>query len=234
MATKVLIVGGWSYDPEDLSPLLSALPDDAIPTVIPLTDLEPPSYLHPAPLTSRFGCRIYEKPFDLAIGWSLGSMLILEAAASGVLQSPCLLLFAGCARFLRSDSNPHGVPPEQLAVMRRNLERNPSRCIRDFRRGAAFPDRASGTTSNWQTDLLEEGLDYLAGYDITDNLSDLTSEVLLVHGEKDAIINPACSEQLAQHIPSATSIRVPNAGHDLCLHDRYPISEWIQQANPST
>ena len=234
MPSSILIVGGWSFDHQDLEPLLSQVPGDASARVITLPDLNPTSFEKKQSLADRFAQAIRAQPYDLAIGWSLGAMLLIEASLNKALTCQRLLLFSACGRFLQDHNYPEGVEPSQLQGISSHLEQDPQRCVRDFRRACAYPARPGRTTSSWSVEELQEGLSYLETFDVRDRISQLTPSTQMVHGGKDSIISSAAAECLYQRLPSSSLIRLPNAGHDACLRDTHPVSEWIQTALQST
>ena len=226
---NILFVGGWSFDGSDLTGLLRRLPEESDTNCLTLPDLTPSPFDPKASLAERFQSATKGQTYDIAIGWSLGAMLILEATLNETLSAKKLILIAPCAKFTNSPDYLHGVAPQMLEELRTNLIQNPKRCIRDFRRACAYPGRPLNTASTWSQEELEEGLDYLSTYDVRKDLHKLTIPTTLIHGDKDAIISQAGGSHLFQQLPCATLHSIPNQGHDLLLRESFSLNAWITE-----
>jgi pimeloyl-[acyl-carrier protein] methyl ester esterase len=235
MPTKILIVGGWSFNSFDLDPLIKAVPKGSDVTVLTSPDLAFPEGQPAASLQERFAASVQEHAFDLAIGWSMGGMLILDAILRGRLDTRNLLLFSSCARFLQADEYPDGVQPKLQQATIRLLKKDPNQCIRDFRNISADPNQTSNTLSTWKPDELNEGLNFLSAFDVRSRLSEITQPTLIIHGKKDRIIKARCASGLNSGLPNSNLVFVPEVGHDLCIRNNFSQVEWIQQAlHPAT
>lgn len=230
MSSNILIVGGWSFRSSDLDPLVKAVPEGSTVTVLCAPDLPAPEGAPTPPLDERFAAAVQGQSFDLAIGWSLGGMLILDAVLQDRLHTRNLLLFSSCSRFLSAMDYLEGVPPRLQQVMQKMLKKDPIRCIRDFRDLSSYPNQTSHTESAWSLDELDEGLNFLSEFDVRHRLGEITPPTLIIHGEKDRVIQAKCAAYLADHIPNSRLLLLPDAGHDFCIRNCFGQADWIQQA----
>ncbi len=78
------------------------------------------------------------------------------------------------------------------------------------------------------TTALVQGLEALLGRDsVVDRLGEIRVPTLVIHGEADAAIPIARGEQLADGIPGAELIRVPDAGHSTPLETPDVVNEAL-------
>ncbi|MFU1794385.1 alpha/beta fold hydrolase [Paenibacillus azoreducens] len=64
-------------------------------------------------------------------------------------------------------------------------------------------------------------------FDSNDRLPAISVPTLIIHGEADWIFTPAHAETLAQRIPDAQLIMVPDAGHGVFLQAHERIIERL-------
>jgi pimeloyl-[acyl-carrier protein] methyl ester esterase len=138
---------------------------------------------------------------DVIIGWSLGGILAIGAAARHPKRVRRLVLIATTPRF--TDAWPARV----IQRMQRRLAREPEATIADFQARAGIPDTACEARS--------AGLDYLANCDLRSKLAALPCPILWIHGDADPII-PASS--IAPRSTDTVCI-LPGLGHAPFLED---------------
>lgn len=150
-------------------------------------------------------------------GWSLGGMLALEAARCRPQAISRLILVATSPRFLAAPDWPHAQPAAVLESFRAELAKDVratlSRFILLFNQGDAkvrmiarvfvrelealrdadLPDSAT----------LRRGLDWLGEVDMRSHLSALHLPALVIHGERDPLMDSASGRYLADHLPEA-------------------------------
>lgn len=230
MSRSILIAGGWSFSATDLAPIEKAAAENSEVTVLSPPDFRATGFDSAQDLSTRFASAAQGRGYDLAIGWSMGGMLILEAVLQGRLDVGRLLLFSTCGRFLQADDYPDGVPAKIPRAMQRHLKKSPVECIRDFRQASAIPAPAINIQSVWTVEELDEGLSFLSKFDVRDRLGDISQPTSIIHGERDQIIRPGNSRFLNAQIPNSLLTLVPSAGHDFCIRSGQPRSQWIRQA----
>lgn len=156
----------------------------------------------------------------LAVGWSLGGMLILEALAATPWKPAGLILVGVPAVFCPRDGHPWGQPPAAVRAMRRALAKNPRKVLADFAsaclaRGedpfehevkALFDPDPAG-------DHLAAGLDYLLQADLRPVLAKIPGPAVIVQGEADGIVAPAQARFLHRHLLGSRLVILSGAGH---------------------
>ena len=157
------------------------------------------------------------------VGWSLGALVALEAAYALGTRLRALVLISGCERFSRSAANPHGTDRRRLEVMCRSLRSHPREVLEEFCRGM-FDDYEPGGWERFRLEFwsryrdqspepLIEGLNYLARMDLSERTSRITAPVLILHGQRDRVIDPRLARTLERTLPNATLVVLDSAGH---------------------
>lgn len=156
----------------------------------------------------------------LAVGWSLGGCLLVEAVARFGVRPAAIVLVGVPAVFCQRPDFPDGQPPAVVRAMRRALFQDPARVLADFARRAL----ASGEAA-WQEEALQlfpagqspahlaAGLDYLLTADLRPFLKQVPVPVTLVQGEGDAIVGASQAKYLEENLPQAQAVLLPGAGH---------------------
>lgn len=190
------------------------------------------------------------------VGWSLGGMLAMEAAAA--LRSRCpqgvagLVLLASTARMCAADNWP-GTEPKAVKAMKLRLRRDTAGQLADFAALSisappgtqpAVAVRADMTSSpsilaagyaqtaaQIPQERLLAGLDYLLNKDLRPLLPALQDlPVTILHGTADAIIPYATAHATAALLPGAQVIALENAPHALPLTHPSAIISAIRSA----
>jgi len=79
-----------------------------------------------------------------------------------------------------------------------------------------------------ETTALVQGIDALLGRDsVVDRLGEIRVPTLVIHGDADAAIPIAMGEQLADGIPGAELVRVPDVGHSTPLESPDVVNEAL-------
>ncbi|MFT5127808.1 MAG: pimeloyl-[acyl-carrier protein] methyl ester esterase [Rhodothermales bacterium] len=135
------------------------------------------------------------RPDCILIGWSLGGVLAIGAAARQPESVRALVLISTTPRF--TDAWPARV----IQRMQRRLAREPEATIADFQNRAGIPGAAC--------ELRNSGLEYLATCDLRNSLAALPCPILWIHGDADPIIPHSC---IAPREQDQVSI-LPGIGH---------------------
>lgn len=138
---------------------------------------------------------------QILIGWSLGGILAIGAAARAPDTVQALVLISTTPRFIDA------CPARVLHRMQSRLTREPDATITDFQARAGIPGAAC--------DVRSAGLDYLANCDLRSELAALPCPILWIHGDADPII-PA--DTIAPREQDQVYI-LPDLGHAPFLED---------------
>lgn len=160
----------------------------------------------------------------LWLGWSLGGLVALHAAASGAASARGLVLLAASPRFVRAGDWPAGMDPavfegfaQQLAADWRGtvdrflaLEVHGSENMREelrLLRAMAFAHGEPEAT------VLADGLALLARSDLRPALPVLSVPSLWIAGRRDRVVHPEAMRAAAEAAPDARFLEVQRAGH---------------------
>ena len=157
------------------------------------------------------------------VGWSLGAMAALSAAAELGEAVSGLVLISGCARFSRSEDNPHGMDRRVIKRMVRKLKKAPDEVIKDFHhrmfsdstpgRLESFRDSFYPQYLNLDAGALERGLHYLESADLRGCLTGLRCPVLVVHARADRIIDIRLAGLLNDSLEKSRLVVLEDSDH---------------------
>jgi len=159
----------------------------------------------------------------ILVGWSMGGMVALEACARVPQRIRNLVLLSSAPRFLYSADFPTGCPESILSIMRQGMDLNATETLAEFFKAVHAPQRIERSMLEQKVEVALEfgtpslvaGLDYLATFDITQNLKNIRVPTFIVHGEQDLIISSGCSSALSQQIKGCESLILSGEGHAL-------------------
>lgn len=172
----------------------------------------------------------------ILMGWSLGGMLALEAAAGGY-QPRALITLAACASFCRRPDFGLGVAPAVVRGMRQRLRTEAEQVVQEFHQQLLAPREAGYQEElqqllprNQKPEWLAQGLDYLRTRDLRSLLPRVVApEVVLVQGERDRIVNAAQAYFLREQLPRARLVLLPGAGHAPMVSCRRQLDEILAE-----
>lgn len=154
------------------------------------------------------------------IGWSLGGMLALELAARHPEQMKRLTLLDSTARFTLTEHYAAGLPPAIVRQLARRVRRDFCQAQLNFYQQMFVPGEQTAAENFVKsgamvqnTAALLAGLEYLEQRDLRGLLPDITLPVRVIHGAADAICPFSAGEYLAEHLPAAELICLPDCGH---------------------
>ncbi|MGC4377417.1 alpha/beta hydrolase [Fictibacillus sp. Mic-4] len=176
------------------------------------------------------------------IGWSLGSLAAIDIASTYPSKVRHLILLSGTSRFTMDSDYECGVHPKMVERMKRQLMRNKEKTLASFYELMfSTEERRKGEVQRFMGEIgekfvgddvhsLRSGLDYLIASDFRSKLEQISSPVLLIHGEEDAICPFRASQYIEQRIKEKVTIkRLQHTGHipfftmpDQCL-------QWIKE-----
>jgi pimeloyl-[acyl-carrier protein] methyl ester esterase len=172
----------------------------------------------------------------VVVGWSLGGMLLLEALAGCRVPPAGLVLVSAPASFCRQADYPWGQPPAVVRAMRRALNHDALKVLKEFALGCLAPgeeqfqEEAFTFFRSGEADAhLASGLDYLLHQDLRPWLSRIPGPATIIQGDQDTIVPPAQAHYLNQHLPGARLFLLPGAGHLPFLTQAGAFNEIIEE-----
>jgi pimeloyl-[acyl-carrier protein] methyl ester esterase len=159
------------------------------------------------------------------LGWSLGGQLALEMALEFPDQVQSLLLVSTTPRFCQSPDWPHGLPPTQLRLLERNLERAYEKTLGDFfqlqfeqesvsrERFREILQFAVRTSPQPELKTARETLAVLGATDLRSCLAAVRQPTQIFHGQIDRIIPLGAGRFMAEQIPGADLCELIGIGH---------------------
>lgn len=191
-SSAAVVLSGWGIAPEAVAPLFPAGTRVLAPT------RENVARLAGAPRV---------------VGYSLGALLLLDAAARGEFSCADVVLFAPFLAFPREADAGGRVSATQVKFLRRWLKKDAPAALADFyaRAGLSFPPPAAGDALPYRIEDLDAGLEILETAKL-DAVPAAARSWKIVLGEADALLDaPAVAETFAEN-----PVRLVPAGtHDL-------------------
>lgn len=201
-AVQLLMVSGWATDRPVWCDVTAAF--DATAEICHLDWQDaldgdwPEPWQEPDADTKRVG-----------IGWSLGGLLLLEAALDDRVKLDHLILISATAKMCAEADYP-GADLRAIRAMRLRLKREPEALLTDFFGQCLQPQADTALIPPLvQTALamdrlhLDRGLEALAKRDLRGRLQRLEIPVTVIHGEGDAIVPVENGRYLADALPNA-------------------------------
>jgi pimeloyl-[acyl-carrier protein] methyl ester esterase len=160
----------------------------------------------------------------LVVAWSLGAQVLLRAVAAARPRLRGAVLVGATPRFTLCDGWSHGLPARQVEVLAQRFRRDPARTRARFladmlapterdRLGAEGLAALDASMPLPETGAALAGLEILATADLRAELPAVELPVLLLHGSVDPICMPEASRAMADAIPGARRISLPDTGH---------------------
>lgn len=175
---------------------------------------------------------------SILCGWSLGSLLALQAASVAPQRIKKLILVGGTPSFTQHADWPHAQPPELLDTFYKAIVNDATgtlkRFIALFNQGdtqarligrgmikqlLAAPPPDSAT--------LLVGLGWLRDVDLREQIPSITVPTLLIHGESDPLMPLAAAQWLKETLPNAQLEVFSGAAHAPFLNDSDRFAKLI-------
>jgi len=158
------------------------------------------------------------------LGWSLGGLFALQAAASHPDRVPALVMLCASPRFVRGDAWPHGMSPEIFREFEAGLRSDYHGTLDRFIALEAFgSDDARGELRALRAEVfargepaahvLADGLGLLETSDLRACLPTLAVPSLWMSGRRDRLVDPRAMQAAAAQAPHAVAHTVAHAGH---------------------
>jgi len=220
---KILYIPGWAAGRAPECQLVEELSRTFQVETIWLPDYGNPDCTPSQPVAAIYKPsllkRIEQKDGSVAlVGWSLGAMAALEAAAEAPSCVKALVIISGAVKFCADEAS-----ARQLRSLAAHLEENPEDALRGFFLAAYHPTRPKAHDLKGRIrgameaapEQLRLGLDYLLRADLGAAARAVRIPTLVAHGRQDAIIPIAAGEQLVDSLRNAQFCAFDNAGHML-------------------
>ena len=242
---RLLLIAGWAQTTDVFAPLAERLSEFATVEMTSVYQLATDYQAAEGKLTGDFppqAVSLYaqqlgqqlstDEPTTL-LGWSMGGMVALEAAAAFAPAVDRLIVVAGCASFCSRQDYPLGTPESGVEEMAAGLETAPERTFELFlrnvyRRTVDKQELARKTEQAMTLDIarLQHGLAYLQHADLRGQLAQVAQPTLLLHGEADRVVPAAAAGYLQEHLPQTTLKVYPAGTHGLC--EQFPAEATEQ------
>jgi pimeloyl-[acyl-carrier protein] methyl ester esterase len=176
--------------------------------------------------------------YKYAMGWSLGGQLLARAISAGMIAPKKLLLIAPPYQFVEQNRAGPGMKRDTIEKFFDNFLHHPLRTLHkawalvhhDDSHAALIANQMAvfskdavlaGQWLNWLS-LIEgfscEALDYSR-----------FPPTLLVHGERDAVVEPAQSQRFAERIAQARVVLWPGCGHAPHWHNPQAFTQLMTE-----
>lgn len=221
----LVLLHGWAMHGGIFAPLVEAL---AGRYRLHLVDLPGHGHnrLDPTPLAlDALAARIAAHvPAALWLGWSLGGLVAMQAAARGDCGVRGLLMLCASPRFVAAPDWPHAVAMQVFHDFGDRLARDYHGTIERFlaleTHGAQhmreeLRSLRERVFAHGEPDprALSEGLQLLEHSDLRDRLPELTVPSLWLAGRRDRLLDRRAMQQAAEHAPRAEYACIEGAAH---------------------
>ena len=175
----------------------------------------------------------------MIVGWSLGGLIALQAAADHPDRVAGLVLLAATPCFVRQPDWPSGMEPAIFEEFAQGLEEDYRGTLNRF---SALEVRGSETGRRDlklirermnrypppARETLRDGLRLLRDSDLRHRLDELDCPTLLVAGDHDRLVAPEAVEATAKRMPQARITMIRGAGHAPFLGQPDTVAGLIQ------
>lgn len=182
--------------------------------------------LEPDAVAGAIAARVPVAPW---LGWSLGGMFALRAAATRPQRVPALVMVCSAPRFVRDpaaagDDGRYGMSPDVFAGFARGLREDYHGTLQRFIALEAFgSDDSRGELRALRSEVfargeppaeaLAQGLDLLHSVDQRSLLPTLGVPSLWIAGRRDRVVDPRAMRAAAGLTPGAGFLQIEHGGH---------------------
>jgi pimeloyl-[acyl-carrier protein] methyl ester esterase len=182
------------------------------------------------------------------LGWSLGSMVALQAAHLAPERVAGVMVVAGMPRFVQGEDWPHAMAPRTLDLFIQALGDDHGKTLERFLALQMLgSDLAQETLRRLKArlrerpdphpDALETGLDLLKSADLRSALDELSCPTAWLYGDCDTLAPAKASDLLPAWLPSVSIEVIPGAAHTPFLshptETRRVVTRFLEQFDES-
>ena len=214
MIPTIIMLSGWAHPARALKPLANAFIRDHEVILLSTQELED----YAAGLVRLIRERSIP-PFLL--GWSMGGLIALQAAANPSVSVAGLILAGATPRFCSDEDFPHGTPARNVRALSIAIRKDALAALSQFMQDAAHPSRPSSSTIQTRvgqalefgTPRLCDDLRFLQETDERASLAAIRAPALILHGREDRVIPWQASEWMSERLPHSRLRILDGAGH---------------------
>lgn len=221
----LVLLHGWGMTSAVFKPLCMRLENSLETRAIPLPGYDGTPRCEPYLLQTVARAVAQTAPDHCAVlGWSLGAHVALEWARTAPQQVTRLVLIGATPCFIQRTDWVHAIAPGVLGEFAHVLASDRQRALERFASLQARGDRELKTVTRTlractaapvdvSLSTLQQGLDILSSADLRGMLQAVAQDVLVVHGDRDALVPLAAGEYLARKLPHASLCVIEGAAH---------------------
>jgi pimeloyl-[acyl-carrier protein] methyl ester esterase len=174
------------------------------------------------------------------LGWSLGSMVTLQAGLLAPERFDGIIALAGMPRFVQGEDWPHAMAMRTLNNFIEVLGDDLSRAMERFLALQMLgSDLAMETLKRLKLRLqerphpipeaLQAGLDLLKSGDLRRQLRDLSCPTAWLYGERDTLAPAAAAQRLVDWLPEVKNHTIARAAHTPFLSHPQETERWVRE-----
>lgn len=221
---SLVLIHGWALHAGVFAPLVQRL---ASHYRVHLVDLPGHGYSRDADVALNLEACVADiaarTPPAVWLGWSLGGLFALHAAATQT-QVQGLVMLAATPRFVRGEDWQHAVDPSVFLQFGQDLERDYAGTLERFlaldtigsehaREELRSLKQALYARGEPAPRALQEGLALLEDSDLRSALPTLAIPSLWISGRRDRLVSPAGMHEAAALTPHGQSVEIAGGGH---------------------
>jgi pimeloyl-[acyl-carrier protein] methyl ester esterase len=216
MKPTIILLSGWAHPARAMKPLADRFMGTH--EVIMLSTMELNDY---ADGLVRLIRERSTPPYLL--GWSMGSLIALQAVADPTTIIAGMILLAGTPRFCSAPDFAHGPPDRNVRALSIGLRKNALGTLSQFMQDTVHPARMSpqavqtrvGQALEFGVEQLCKDLRFLQESDQRTTVAGIQVPTLILHGREDKIIPCQAGEWLREHMKNSRLRILDQMGHNL-------------------
>lgn len=245
----LVMIHGWGMNSSVWSDFAHQLAADYRVTLIDLPGHGHSPFRGQRALTNwAESCLAVAPPRAVWLGWSLGSMVALQAAHLAPERVAGVMVLAGMPRFVQAEDWPNAMAPRTLDLFVQALGDDHTQTLERFLALQMLgSDLAKETLRRLKHRLrerpdphpeaLESGLDLLKSADLRHALGELACPTAWLYGDRDTLAPAAASKQLREWLPQVSIEVIPGAAHTPFLshpiETHQAVSRFLEQFDES-